>query len=202
MKKLLSSAAVSAALALSASLAVAETADVATQPDVVVAEAQSEMLLAQAAQPRAAESSAAQRQSPARAFRMPSERVEARLAYAKTALKITDAQQPQWESFANVLRKHARDGDQRIEKMRAQREAAGAARSARAPLSAIERLERRQQHMTHRAARLNELIAAAKPLYTALSPEQKQIADAMLGQQRGGGRGHHHHQHRGMHRGA
>ena len=202
MKKLLSSAAVCAALALSAPFAMAETADVATQPDLAIAEARPEMLLAQAAQPRATESSAAQRHMPAPAFRMPSERVEARLAYAKTALKISDAQQSQWESFANVLRKHARDGDQRIQKMRAQRETAGAAPSARAPVSAIERLERRQQHMTHRAARLNEVIAAAKPLYAALSPEQKQIADAMLAQQRGGGRGHHHHQRRGMHRGA
>jgi len=33
------------------------------------------------------------------------ERVEARLAYLKTALKITDAQQSQWDAFASVMRK-------------------------------------------------------------------------------------------------
>ena len=40
-----------------------------------------------------------------RAFSMPGERVEARLAYMKTALKITDAQQAQWNAFADVARK-------------------------------------------------------------------------------------------------
>ena len=43
-----------------------------------------------------------------RASRLPSERIEARLAYLKTALKITDAQLPQWEAFADTLRKHAK----------------------------------------------------------------------------------------------
>src|SRR5262249_13692538 len=36
-----------------------------------------------------------------------SERVEARLAYLRTALKITSAQQTQWDAYANVQRKHA-----------------------------------------------------------------------------------------------
>lgn len=193
MKKLLSSAAVSAALAVSAAFAFAETAEVPSEPETI---------LAQAAQPRASEGSAAQRQMPAREFRLPSERVEARIAYAQTALKITDAQQAQWESFANVLRKHARAMDQRIQKVRAQREAAPGQQAARAQVSAIERLERRQQRMTQHAARLNEVIAAAKPLYAALSPEQRQIADGMLSHNRDGGKGRRHHQHRGMHRGA
>jgi hypothetical protein len=30
-------------------------------------------------------------------------RIEARLAYLRTALKITDAQQPQWNANADVL---------------------------------------------------------------------------------------------------
>src|ERR687893_402348 len=50
----------------------------------------------------------------------PTQEVEARLAYIRTALKITDAQQPQWNAFANVLRKHARDMDQRMSERRAQ----------------------------------------------------------------------------------
>jgi hypothetical protein len=68
-------------------------------------------------------------------------------------------------------------------------------------VSAIERLERTQQRMTARSARLSEVISAAKPLYAALSPEQKQTADELLARQ-GGGR-HHLRQHRGgHHRGA
>jgi hypothetical protein len=138
---------------------------------------------------------------------MPSERVEARLAYAKTALKITDGQQQQWETFANVMRKQARSMDQRFQQRRAQFEAGRAARgeagqAARRPdernVNAIERLERTQQRMAERSARLNEVIAAAKPLYASLSPEQKQIADGMLASRGRGGHGQHH---RGMHRG-
>jgi hypothetical protein len=121
--------------------------------------------------------------------------MEARLAYLRTALKITDAQQAQWDTFANVLRKHARDMDQRFE----QRRAEGAQRRDARTVTAIERLERAQQRTAQRAERMNEVIAAAKPLYNAFSPEQKQIADGMLARgQRGHGGGHHRHHHRGV----
>jgi protein CpxP len=196
MNKVLLGTLVSAAFAAAAPLALAETSDVNGDAAVVVA---------QAGQQPSANAPRAQRQSPdGRKFVAPSERVEARLAYARTALKITDAQQPQWDSFANVLRNHARAMDQRSQQRRAQWEASraqGAESSQPQPRSvtAIERLERSQQRTAERSARLTEVIAAAKPLYAALSPEQKQIADGMLARQGSGGR---HHQHRGMHRGA
>jgi len=125
-----------------------------------------------------------------RAFRMPSERVEARLAYLKTALRITDAQQPQWDAFANTLRKQAREMDVRIEARRAQRAQSG--RDGR--VTAIERLERRQQRLELASSRLNEIVAAAKPLYAALTPEQQKVADELLAQRH---RGMRHGQHRG-----
>src|SRR3954454_12473475 len=53
-----------------------------------------------------------------RAFSMPGERIEARLAYMKTALKITDAQQAQWNAFADVARKQAAARDKRIQEFR------------------------------------------------------------------------------------
>ena len=193
MKRVLLATAVSAAFA-AAPLAIAETADAGGEASVVVA---------QAAQQRAPDATGAQRQAPAqRAFRLPSERVEARLAYARTALKITDTQQPQWESFANVMRKHARAMDQRFQQRRAQgdaRTAPGAQRPDPRSVTAIERLERTQQRMADRSTRLNEVIAAAKPLYAALSAEQKQVADGMLSRQGRGGQ--HRQHHRGMHRG-
>lgn len=111
-----------------------------------------------------------------RAFSLPSERVEARLAYFRTALKITDAQQTQWDAFANVLRKHAKEADTRMEKRRAAR-AQGAERSR---LNAIARMELRQQRMATASARLGEVLEAGKPLYAALSPEQQQVADQLL----------------------
>lgn len=125
-----------------------------------------------------------------RAFRLPSERMEARLAYLKTALKITDAQQAQWDAFADALRKQAREADQRIQSHRAQM---AEGRRDAAP-TAIERLERRQARLAAASARLSETLVAAKPLYAALSPEQQKIADELLAP-----RGHRALRHRGGH---
>lgn len=113
-----------------------------------------------------------------RAFTLPSEGVEARLAYFRTALKISDAQQAQWDAFANVLRKHAKEADARIEKRRAARAQGG----ERTRPNAIARMELRQQRMANASARLGEVLEAGKPLYAALSPEQQQVADRLLAQ--------------------
>lgn len=153
------------------------------------------LVIAQTAKP-AADAPAAQQSAPRQhAHRLPSERVEARLAYLHTALKINASQQTQWDSFANVLRAQARSMDKRFEGRRAQ----GAQRPDRANVTAIERLERTQQRTAERAARLGEVVTAAKPLYAALSPEQKQIADQMLAKS---DRGRFHHRRGGSHRGA
>ena len=134
----------------------------------------------------------AQRQHPEqRAFRSPTDRVEARLAYLKTALKITDAQQPQWDAFADTLRKQARAADERMKTHRAQM----AEGRKGTPPTAIERMEFAQTRLAASSARLNETLAAAKPLYAALSPEQQKVADELLAS-----RGHRGHGHRGGHR--
>ncbi len=117
-----------------------------------------------------------------RAFRLPSERMEARLAYLKTALKIADAQQPQWNAFADTLRKHAREADKRMEARRSQIEQ----KRRDTPPTAIERMEFRQARLAAAATRLNDVLAAAKPLYAALSPEQQKIADELFAPRRHG----------------
>ena len=187
MKRVLMASAVAAALAFGASAGAQSMETAANDAAEMVAAAPAE---------------SGQRGAEQRRFRLPSERVEARIAYLRTALKITDTQSTQFEGFANVLRKHSRDMDQRIQKHRAQFQQGQ--RPQRPQFSAIERLERTQQRMSERSARLGEVINAAKPLYASFSPEQKQIADEMLSRQGRGGhhRGHGRHQHRGMHRGA
>lgn len=144
------------------------------------------LAVAQTAAPSASPQRHAQDQ---RAFRLPSERVEARLAYQKTALKITEAQAPQWNAYANVVRKHAQQADQRIQERRTRQAAAQGAERKR--LTAIERLERRQQFMKVALERSTERLAVQKPLYAALSPEQQRIADEVFAA-RGGKRGGHH----------
>ena len=193
MKKSLLMVAVTAAFAASAPFAAAQSLEQAAEEPMIVAQAAPQRT------PEAGVQGQAQRQ-----FRLPSERVEARLAYAKTALKITDAQHTAWENFAGVLRNHARAMDARFQQRKAAWDAARAQgtdpRAQQPSVTAIERLERQQQRLAERQVRLNEVVAAARPLYAAFTPEQKQIADAMLAQH---GRGaHRHHKHRGMHRGA
>ncbi len=128
-----------------------------------------------------------------RAFRSPTERVEAQLAYLKTALKITSEQEAQWNAFADVRRKQAREATGQMEKFRAQH----AEGQKRTPPTAIERLERRQAMMAVASTRLTETLAAAKPLYAALSPDQQKIADEVLVRGGRGGPGHRGGGHRG-----
>jgi hypothetical protein len=172
------SAAVAAAFTVAASAVLAETAETTTEAPFVVAAA--------SATDTAGTSSAAPRRH---AHRSAAERVEARLAYIRTALKITDAQSAQWDSFASVMRKHAADRDQRMAQFREKRaqRTPGAERTQRPSFSAIDRMEFMQKRMSERSARLSEVIAAAKPLYAALSPEQQQIADSMISRQGRGG---------------
>ena len=120
-----------------------------------------------------------------RAFKA-SDRVEARLAYVRTALKITAAQQPQWDAYANVMRKHAAAMEQRMQERRATMEK-GAGERNRPTL--IERQERQRARMTTAVQYLDERLAVEKPLYAALSPEQQRVADEVLAPRGHGGRG-------------
>ena len=114
----------------------------------------------------------------ARASSRPTERAEARLAYMQGALKITSAQQPLWDGYANLLRARAADREKRMDEWRA-RVAQNAGRPPRSPQSAIARLERQQQFHAHAISRLNEQLQVERPLYAALTTEQRQVADKL-----------------------
>ena len=116
-------------------------------------------------------------------FPMPSARIEPRLAYIKTALKITDAQTAQWNAVADVMRKHAKDADSAVAAMRAERDEKH---------TLIDGIEHHQKMLTKEAAYLGELLAAARPLYASLSQEQKTSADELLVPHMGGRPWFHH----------
>jgi periplasmic protein CpxP/Spy len=118
---------------------------------------------------------------------LPGERIDARIAYLKTALKITPAQEQQWAAVEAVLRKQTAAMDQRIQQRRAQPRDANAPRP-----DAIQRLEQRQQMMARGAESLNELLTAAKPLYASFSDDQKKTADELMNRGRFGGGGPRH----------
>ena len=121
-----------------------------------------------------------------RAFK-PGDRVEARLAYVRTALKITPAQQPQWDAYAGVLRKQAATMEKRFEERRATMEKGASGERKRPTL--VERHERQRARMAMATQHMDDLIAVEKPLYAALSPEQQRVADEVLGFHGRGGHG-------------
>ena len=129
----------------------------------------------------------------------PADRAEARLAYVKTALKITPAQEPQWNAYANFVRQRSTEMQQRFEQRRQQmqqmREQAQAQPGGPQPggpqagprfqrPGAMERLERQQAMHQEASKRIADLMAVQKPLYDVLTPEQRKVADEVLAPRR------------------
>ncbi len=102
---------------------------------------------------------------------MPGEFVDGRIAFLKTELKITPAQEPQWQQVAAAMRENAKALDQTIT----------TARQNRTDMNAVQRLELREQFAKVRADNDARLLAAFKPLYASLSPDQQQMANQLVG---------------------
>jgi Spy/CpxP family protein refolding chaperone len=107
----------------------------------------------------------------------PAAAVEGRLAYLKTELKITKAQEPAWKKYSDEARKQA-------ESM----QAAMTAMHGSATANAADRMELHNKLMKSRLEQSEKTAAAFKELYAALTPEQKALADQHPG--RGMGFGH------------
>jgi hypothetical protein len=98
--------------------------------------------------------------------------VEGRLAFLKTELKITDAQLPQWDKFAEAVRENAKAITRVV-----QGDATGASQSAGLP----DKLAAREKLLSTQLAAVQKLKAAVGPLYAALSDPQKKTADELAG---------------------
>ena len=96
------------------------------------------------------------------------ERIEGRLAYTKTELKITDAQTAPWNQLADAIRTAAKHHNERMKSI-----FAGNERSKTLP----ERVEAQEQFMNVRLEELKLIKTALKNLYGVLSDEQKKEAD-------------------------
>ena len=110
---------------------------------------------------------------------MPGQFVEGRIAFLKAQLKITPAQEAQWQQVEAAMRENAKTLDQTI----------ATARQNHGNTDAVKRLELREQFAKLRADNDARLLAAFKPLYAGLSPEQQQMANQLVG-------AHHHWHHR------
>jgi hypothetical protein len=112
-----------------------------------------------------------------RGFDRRADRIEPRLQFLRAELRITPALQPLWDAFADTVRREAAIGRDQIA------DRAGALRRPDdrfQPPSVVERLERRQQNLLERSEHYDRLLAALRPLYAALSEDQRQAADDHL----------------------
>jgi len=102
---------------------------------------------------------------------MPGQLVEGRIAFLKAQLKITPAQEAQWQQVEAAMRENAKTLDQTIT----------TARQNHGNMGAVQRLELREQFAKVRVDNDARLLAAFKPLYASLSPEQQQMANQLVG---------------------
>ena len=98
------------------------------------------------------------------------ERVERRIAELRTQLRITPAEQQQWDQFAGVMRDNARDMDQ-IFIQRAQQLGS---------MTALQNMQSYEQLADAHAQHLQKLVAAFQSLYEAMPDQQKQLADQVF----------------------
>ncbi|MBV8169814.1 MAG: Spy/CpxP family protein refolding chaperone [Alphaproteobacteria bacterium] len=117
---------------------------------------------------------------PQRERPLPGRHVEGRIAYMWAELRITPAQQAQWDRVATAMRAQAAQMDQMAQQMRARRDQ---------PSNAMDRLERRAQMAELHANNAKTFAAAFKPLYDSLSDDQKKSADELFDRRGPGGPG-------------
>lgn len=98
--------------------------------------------------------------------------LDGRLAYLKAELKITEAQEPLWKDYAAAARDNAKSMVAHCTTMMSPKGAAG--------LSLPDRLDLHEQFMATQLDTLRATNKALKPLYGALSEDQKKIADQMF----------------------
>lgn len=106
---------------------------------------------------------------------LPGQRVDGRIAFLKAELKITPVQEAQWQQVAAAMRDNATALDQAIT----------STRQNRSTMDAVQRIELRGQFAKVRADNDARLLAAFKPLYAGLSPEQQQVANQLVGSHHG-----------------
>lgn len=96
--------------------------------------------------------------------------VEKRITELRAKFHITEAQKPQWEAFAQVMRANAKMHDDmakgRVEKMKS--------------MNAVEDLKSFQDLAQAHADGLKQLTSAFQAVYDGMTPEQRKNADTVF----------------------
>jgi protein CpxP len=98
------------------------------------------------------------------------ERVEHRISELHAQLRITPAEQQQWDQFAAVMRENARDMDQAFMQRAQQFQS----------MNAVENMESYEQVAEAHARHLQKLVPAFQNLYNTMPDQQKQLADQVF----------------------
>jgi periplasmic protein CpxP/Spy len=98
------------------------------------------------------------------------ERVERRIKELHTQLRITAAEEPQWNQFAQVMRENARDMDEAF-MQRAQQHPT---------MNAVQNMKSYERIAEDHARRVQKLVPAFQALYDAMPDQQKQLADQVF----------------------
>ena len=98
--------------------------------------------------------------------------IEGRLAYIKTELKITQAQEPLWDTYATAARDSGNTMLARCTTMMNQSNAS--------TVSVPDRLDENEQLLAAQLDAVRAMNMALKPLYGTLTDSQKQRADQIL----------------------
>jgi len=101
---------------------------------------------------------------------MMAKHIEGRLAFLKTELKITDAQLPLWNAFAQAMRDDASTMQAMPHPMMGMNKAA----------TLPDKLVTRETMLEAQLEAVRKLKAAADPLYAALTADQKKTADDIM----------------------
>src|SRR6516164_1251376 len=104
------------------------------------------------------------------AGRNAAERVEQRIKELRAQLRITPAERSQWDQFAQVMRKNARDMDQAWMQRADQFQS----------MSAVQNMQSYEQLAEQHAQHLQKLVPAFQTLYDAMPDQQKQLADQVF----------------------
>jgi len=100
------------------------------------------------------------------------ERVERRIRELRAQLRITPAEEVQWNQFAEVMRENARDMDQAYMQRAQQFET----------MNAVQNMQSYEQLTEAHAQHVQKLVPAFQTLYDSMTEQQKQVADQVFRQ--------------------
>jgi hypothetical protein len=98
------------------------------------------------------------------------ERVENRIKELHAQLRITPAEEPQWNEFAQVMRENAREMDQ-VFMQRAQHFPT---------MNAVQNMQSYEQISEEHAQAVQKLVPTFQKLYDAMPDQQKRLADQVF----------------------